>query len=94
MKDALFKAYHEDGNDISKVDILTSLAEGAGLPGEDFKRKLESQSTRSIIEENIRLSRTYKLTGTPTFILDGNIKVRDYSFENMKAVIDSLLQES
>ncbi len=92
MKDALFTAFHEEDLDITKVQILADIAEKIGLERAAFSDALSSRSKASLVESNRRLANSYKLTGTPTFVLDGNIKATGTSSDNLQAIIDSILE--
>jgi protein-disulfide isomerase len=92
MKDALFNAFHEEKIDITKVQILADIAENIGLERVAFSDALTSHSKASIVESNRRLANSYKLTGTPTFVIDGNIKATGTSASNLQTIIDSILE--
>jgi len=92
MKDAMFKAIHEDGRSISTVEALGEIAASVGLDRESFSKALSSHAMAQRVNENIRLGNSYNLDQTPTIIIDGNIKVVDTSVENLETIIDSLLE--
>lgn len=93
FKDVVFKAIHEDGRDVSNADALAALAATAGMDEAGFKEALLSGTKKGTVEENRRLGISYGLKGTPTFVVDGNMRVVDRSYENLKTIADSLLQE-
>lgn len=91
MKDALFIAEHEENKDITNVQIVVDIAENIGLDRAAFSEALDSHSKASIVESNRRLANSYKLTGTPTFVIDGNIKATGTSAANLQTIMDSIL---
>lgn len=91
MKDALFKAIHEEKRDISNTEALAGIAETLGLNKDTFAKALDTHVKASIVDENTRLGNSYNLKGTPTFIIDGNLKTTDSSVANLEAIIDSIL---
>ncbi|MFQ5887900.1 MAG: DsbA family protein [Candidatus Hydrothermarchaeales archaeon] len=93
MMDAIFAAIHEDKRDVSDVETLKGIAEGIGLNGQEFEEGLESGTKRSKINSNLALGNSYGLKGTPTLILDGQIKATNNSPENIDTIIKSLLEE-
>ncbi len=93
MKDAIFRAIHVDGREVSDVENLADLADSTGLDREAFEEALSSRVKQSIVDENRRLGNSYGLRGTPTFIIDGNIKAEDSSISNLQAIIDSVLED-
>jgi protein-disulfide isomerase len=92
LKDAMFTAIHEEERDISNVEALSGLAEGVGLDKAIFASALESRSKSKVVDDNRRLGNSYKLTGTPTIIIDGNIKATGTSAANLQTIIDSILE--
>ena len=92
MKDALFKAIHEEKKDISNTEALAGIAETVGLDKDTFTRALNTHVKASTVDENTRLGNSFGLEGTPTFIIDGNIKTTDSSVSNLEAIIDSILR--
>lgn len=91
IKNLIFTAIHEEGRDVSDVQTLAAIAQSVGLDKVTFEERLQSYGF-SKVEEYRRLGNSFALTGTPTFIIDGNIKVTDSSVENLVAVIDSILE--
>jgi len=92
MKDALFTAYHERNEDISQTEVLAKIASDVGLDEEAFIKDLTDHRKAPVIDENIRLGNIYKLQGTPTFVVDGNLLVTDNSPANIETIIDSVLE--
>jgi protein-disulfide isomerase len=92
MKDALFTSFHEEKIDITNPQVLADIAENIGLDRQTFSAALSSRSKASIVESNRRLANTYKLTGTPTFVIDGNIKATGTSAANLQTIINSILE--
>jgi len=70
VKEALFKAFFEDGIDISDPDVLASVAEKAGLARDEAAQALASgrygDAVRADRDEAARLG----INGVPFFVLD------------------------
>ena len=72
---------------------LTKIASQAGMDREAFDACLQRQDLLDVINTNVDEAETaYKIPGTPTFILDGEI-VRVGSFEDLASKIDEKLGE-
>ena len=54
---AVFRAYFVEERDIGDPAVLTELAEGCGLPGEDFRTALETGAYAETVRRESRLSR-------------------------------------
>lgn len=94
FKQAAFRKIHVEGKDISSKEALASIAEEVGLNADDFLRELDALEKSGKINQNIALGNKYKLQGTPLIILNGNIEALNPSFENVDAIISSLLESS
>lgn len=93
MRDALFTANFEKGMDVMESTIaLKGVAAGIGL-GTDFDQKLESEAFKNAALENLNLMRNYNVDGTPTVIINGNLKVEP-TIINLDKVIGSLLEQN
>ncbi|MFQ6088359.1 MAG: DsbA family protein [Candidatus Methanofastidiosia archaeon] len=101
MMDALFQAYHKEEKDITDLAVLESVAKSLGLDTTNFEQRLKSYESRVLVNDRMFYS-DYKLPSVPQIIIDGNIIVATLdpssgyyqnriSFENLTAIIDSLL---
>ncbi len=75
MTEQLFKAYFTDGRNIADPVVLTELAAGAGLPGDEVKNVLAtgqfSDEVRSDIDDALQMG----INGVPFFVFDGRYAV-------------------
>ncbi|MBY6134454.1 DsbA family oxidoreductase [Nocardioides marinus] len=67
--DALFEAYFVKARDIGDRDVLTELAEEAGLDAAAIRRLLEGDSDVETIQSRDAHSRKMGVTSVPTFIV-------------------------
>lgn len=67
--DALFEAYFVKARDIGDHDVLTELAEEAGLDAAAIRRLLEGDSDVETIQSRDAHSRKMGVTSVPTFIV-------------------------
>lgn len=98
IKDALFRALVIDKKDLTNEVVLGDIARSVGL-GDYFSTALKNGEAKDEAEENIRLAEEYQVYGTPTIIINGNLKVdplmtnedMDKMKENLDMIIGSLL---
>lgn len=92
FKQLAFRKIHVESQDISSREALKRIAEETGLNTNEFLAELDNLEKSGKISENIALGNRYKLKGTPLIILNGNIEALNPSFENVDAIISSLLE--
>ncbi len=66
---ALFRAYFREGRDIGDRDVLTAIAEAAGLDPAMIARLLDSDADRDDIRARDAHARARGVSGVPTFIV-------------------------
>jgi len=75
MTEQLFKAYFTDGRNIADPVVLTELAVGVGLPGDDVEVVLASgqfsEEVRSDIDDALQMG----INGVPFFVFDNKYAV-------------------
>lgn len=90
MRDALFRAQFEEGRDLTSVIVLEEIGRSVGL-GDDFATALKNGDAADEAEDNITLAENYEVDATPTIIINGNLKVKNPSKEDLDTIIGSLL---
>ena len=70
MTEQLFKAYFTDGRNIADPVVLTELAVGAGLPGDDVKKMLASDGFADDVRSDIDDALQMGINGVPFFVFD------------------------
>ena len=93
--DRLFEAYFVEGRDIGDRDVLTEIAEAAGMDGEMVRRLLGSDADAEDIRARDANAREKGVTGVPTFIV-GNRHVLPGAqpAELWERVIDDIAAQS
>jgi len=69
MRRAVFTAYWNDGADIGRIDVLTSLANAVGLDGAELKIALDIDLHADAVEADGVLARKLRIPGAPTLYL-------------------------
>jgi predicted DsbA family dithiol-disulfide isomerase len=67
----IFEALWQDGEDIGDEDLLVSLAEDAGVDGDEIRSALGDDSLRAAVRERFTEAQQHGVTGVPTFAYDG-----------------------
>jgi predicted DsbA family dithiol-disulfide isomerase len=71
IHDALYRAYFVDGKNIGDIDVLVEIAQAVGLSAEAARTVLEQRSFKAAIDADWEKSRSYGVTGVPTFVAGG-----------------------
>jgi len=90
IHDALYMAYFVDGRNIGDVDVLVEIAESVGLPADAARTILEQRSFKAAIDADWEKSRSYGITGVPTFVAGGYAVVGAQPY----AVLEHLLNRA
>ncbi len=91
MKRVLFRIIHKDKIGIIDRTIRELLIRDVGLDPVKFEEGLASAKPARIFEEGRKWGDRIKVQQTPTVLLDGNIKVEQIDPDNLKVVIQSIL---
>ena len=67
----LYRAYFVDGRNLVDIDVLVSLAEAAGLAGNEARQVIEGRTMRELVDEPWSASTRAGITGVPTFEAGG-----------------------
>ena len=91
MKRVLFRIIHKDKIGIIDRTIRELLIREVGLDPAAFEAGLASAKPARAFEEGRKWGDRIKVQQTPTVLLDGNIKVEQIDPDNLKLVIQSIL---
>ena len=91
MKHVLFRSIHKDHVQIFDRVLREAIAKEIGLDPVAFEAGLASGKPVRALEEGKKLGLRVNIQQTPTVVLDGNIKVETLSLENLKTLIQSIL---
>ena len=92
MKKVLFRTIHQDKvTGVLDRSIREVLIREVGLDSKAFEDGMASGKPAQLFEEGRKWGERIKLQQTPTILLDGNIKVEKIDPENLKLVIQSIL---
>ena len=92
MKAVLFRTIHKDKiTGVLDRSLREGLIREVGLDPKAFEEGMASGKPAKIFEEGRKWGERIKVQQTPTVLLDGNIKVEAIDPENLKLVIQSIL---
>lgn len=92
MKKVLFRTIHQDKvTGVLDRSLREVLIKEVGLDPKAFEEGMASGKPAQLFEEGRKWGERIKLQQTPTILLDGNIKVEKIDPENLKLVIQSIL---
>jgi predicted DsbA family dithiol-disulfide isomerase len=68
IHDALYRAYFVDRRNIGDRNVLLDIAESVGLKRDDARKVLDERTLKGVVDADWAKSRTYGVTGVPTFV--------------------------
>ena len=87
IHDALFKAYFVDGRNIGDAAVLLEIARAIGLDEAKAREVLEKRTFKAAVDEDWAKSRSYGITGVPTFVTGGKGLVGAQPYEALVELI-------
>jgi predicted DsbA family dithiol-disulfide isomerase len=90
IHDALFRAYFVDGKNIGDEEVLVSVAQSVGLPGDKAREAIEKRTHKAAVDADWDKARRYGITGVPTFVAGGQGVVGAQPYE----VLEELVREA
>lgn len=92
MRTVLFRTIHKDKIDgVLDRSIREVLIKEVGLDPKAFEEGMASGKPAKIFEEGRKWGERIKVQSTPTVLIDGNIKAESIDPENLKLIIQSIL---
>ncbi len=92
MKTVLFRTIHKDKIDgVLDRSIRSLLIKEVGLDPKVFEEGMASGKPAKKFEEGRKWGERIKVQSTPTVLIDGNIKAESIDPENLKMIIQSIL---
>jgi predicted DsbA family dithiol-disulfide isomerase len=68
IHDALYRAYFVEARNIGDPEVLVDIAQSAGLPAEEARAVLAERRFKAEVDADWAKSRSYGITGVPTFV--------------------------
>ena len=73
--ESLFQAYFRDGRDIENADVLSGIADDAGMDADRIRQRLATNEAVAEVDADIAFAQKIGVTGVPTFLLAQKLAV-------------------
>lgn len=93
MHDLLFENQQEWSNQKNAVDNFVKYAESLGLESEQFKRDIDSKEVKQKVNEDYNGGVLLKVSGTPTFFLNGKKLQNPRNYGEFKSIIEQAIKQ-
>ena len=93
MKEVLFESIHSKDIQIFDKTMRSLVLKEVGLDAKEFEAGLASGKPFRTLGEGKAWGERIKVTHTPTVVLDGNIRISNLNVDNLKVVIQSILDQ-
>jgi predicted DsbA family dithiol-disulfide isomerase len=87
IRDALFRAYFAEGQNIGDPEVLVALAARLGLPEDEARDVFASRRFAPAIDRDWQRSRELGVTGVPTFVAGGYAVVGAQPYEVLERLV-------
>ncbi len=93
MKEVLFQSIHDKDIQMFDKTMRSLIIKEVGLDTTEFESGLASGKPFQTLGKGKEWGERIKVTHTPTVVLDGNIRIKNLNFDNLKIVIQSILDQ-
>ena len=93
MKEVLFQSIHDKDIQMFDKTMRSLILKEVGLDAATFEAGLASGKPFQTLGKGKEWGERIKVTHTPTIVLDGNIRIKNLNFDNLKIVIQSILDQ-
>ena len=83
------QAYWEIGADINDLDVLKGIVEAAGMDWGELGPRIESGQYRETVMREYEAAKEKGVTGTPTYMIGGELHGGDVGIEELRKAIKS-----
>jgi len=83
------QAYWESGADINDLDVLKGIVEAAGMDWGELGPRIESGQYRETVMREYEAAKEKGVTGTPTYMIGGELHGGDVSIDELREAIKS-----
>jgi len=83
------QAYWESGADINDLDVLKGIVEAAGMDWGELGPRIESGQYRETVMREYEAAKEKGVTGTPTYMIGGELHGGDISIDELREAIKS-----
>lgn len=88
LHDVLYRAYFVDAKNIGDADVLMELVGAAGMDVEAAKQALDERRFKGVVDADWAKSKSFGVTGVPTFVAGGYGVVGAQPYEVLEQLIE------
>jgi predicted DsbA family dithiol-disulfide isomerase len=70
LQEKIFKAHHEDCEDIGSTEVLVRIASESGMEGDSIRKKLETNTEEELVKKQVQDSYSLGVSGVPFYIIN------------------------
>jgi len=93
MKEVLFQSIHDKDIQMFDKTMRSLILKEVDLDAKEFEAGLATGKPFQTLGKGKEWGERIKVTHTPTVVLDGNIRIKNLNFDNLKIVIQSILDQ-
>ncbi len=93
MKAVLFRTIHKEQIHVLDRGLRSLLLREVGLDAKTFEEGLASGEPYKALEQGIAWGLRVQVKHTPTVVLDGNLRVSNLDIDNLRTVINGILEK-
>ena len=93
MKAVLFRTIHKEQIQVLDRGLRSLLLREVGLDAKTFEDGLASGEPYKALEQGIAWGLRVQVKHTPTVVLDGNLRVSNLDIDNLRTVINGILEK-
>ena len=93
IHDALFRAYFVDDRNLADPDVLVSVAESVGLPGDEARAVLDERRFRDAVDRDWERSRRFGIRGVPAYVAGRYLVMGAQPYEVLEELVTRVRAE-
>lgn len=93
IHDALFRAYFVDDRNLADPEVLVSVAESVGLPGDGARTVLDERRFRDAVDRDWERSRRLGIRGVPAYVAGRYLVLGAQPYEVLGELVTRVVQE-
>lgn len=87
IHDKFFEAYFVDRRNVGDIEVIIDIVKSAGLDEQEARAVLAERSFKTVVDADWEKSRTYGVTGVPTFVSNGHGLVGAQPYEALQQLM-------
>lgn len=88
FQESVYRAYFVEGRNIALLEEVLSIAQRAGVPGDEARRALEEGLYAREVDEDWRRSRLLGVSGVPAFLYNKKVLVGFRPYQDLVSLLE------